>query len=117
MSDDSKIVKLQDSPQKMTNFKEFGMYIMANDLTAASRCLRDILQVPLATAEKSANHFHQLYQSNSEVLMKTMGIRQKIEEGANNDALMLIQEIFGLEGFESINAFEAMRKIVTENLQ
>lgn len=114
MSDDSSnILSFKKASKNEVNFKSFGQLIAQGDVTAAARILRDLLGLDFDKAQKSAEFFKNELHKDSNIILKTMSIRAKIELGQKNDALLLIQEVFGLDGIQSIGALSK----ITEKLE
>ncbi len=96
------------------NFKEFGMAIAQDDIKKATRILRDLLNLEFEQAQKSTNHFRDKFKIEPNLIMRTMQIKTHIEVGQQNDALVIIQDIFNLSGFDSINALEGIKKMIRD---
>jgi hypothetical protein len=112
MNDNSSVLSLKKKGE--INFKEFGMAIADDNIKKAIRILRDLLNLDFDTAEKSTMHFKKKFEVEPNIIIKTMEIRTYVEAGQQNDALVVIQEIFDLNGFDSINALESIKKIIID---
>jgi hypothetical protein len=112
MADNSGVLSFKKTGE--VNFKEFGMAVAQDDIKRATRILRDLLNLEFIQAEKATLHFKEKFDTEPNLLMKTMQIRTHIELGQQNDALVIIQDIFNLSGFESINALESIKKVIKD---
>jgi hypothetical protein len=107
-----KLLQFPKRDAEEVNFKVFAQWVALGDLQKASRCLRTLFNVEMEVAEKSCQHFSKLYLENpGGVIAETMQVRQCLLQGEQNQAMALIQKVFGLSGFELIRALEAIKKL------
>lgn len=111
-SENSNVISFKKPTVEGTNFKIFAQYIVAKDMTKASRALRDILNLSYERAEEATVHFNEVFKENQGAFLLTMDIKNKIIQGHNNEALMLIYKLFGLQSIDGLLALEAMREII-----
>ena len=111
MASKSKVIPFRGKKPEDINFKVFAQLVAAGELPKASTCLRDIFGFDLTTAEKACLHFSKRYVEDENVIFQTMEIRSRLMEGKQNEALLLIQKIFGISGLDSIKALEAAKKL------
>ena len=96
-------------PVKEINFKVFGIAVVEGKLEEAAKIMRDMIECDLSMAEKITDHFNQKFKETPNIIMQTMQIRSSIEMGQQNDALMSIQNIFGVTGVEAIKILNVMK--------
>lgn len=111
----SKVLSFK-KPEKEINFKVFGRNVAEGKLDEASKILRDLIQCDLEAAEKITLHFKGKFEESPNIIMQTMNIKYQIEQGQQNDALMAVQNIFGVTGVESIKILEVMKELVSKEL-
>lgn len=117
MSDDILKFKPKNSfADEEKNFKFFGKLVATGELSKAKIILRELLSLSPEQAEKSTIYFAQQLENDPSIIMKTMQIREKILAGEQNAALLLIQQVFNLQGPESIIAHQKMATIVKGSL-
>lgn len=107
----SKVLNFK-KPAKEINFKVFGRSIAENNLEEAAKVLRDMFGCDLEKAVQMTDFFHRGFLSSPSIIMKTMQIRTLVERGSHNDAIVVINEVFGVEGPDALMVLEAMRKQV-----
>jgi hypothetical protein len=118
MSNDKKIIpfsKLEDESEP--NFLDFAGHVSKGDILKATRCLRDILQISYPSAERAVDNYMEEVNKDPNYIKKTMQIRLMITEGNNNDALLMVQEVFKLSGAESIKALDSIKNILFKMAQ
>ena len=112
MAQSNNVLPFPKKINQNVTFKEFGMAAMAGDISLASELIAKLLEVPKNRAEEVAQHFFKLYTQDPGVLMQTMQIRDKIVAGDHNGALLLVSQLFGLNGPEAIAALAVIEKLI-----
>jgi hypothetical protein len=93
-----------------TTFKNFHLLVVQSKLAEASAALAVLLGVPLKRAEAAAHYYAKKAKEDTQHPFKTMQLSGVIAQGAPNEALLLLQECFGLEGPIAIQVYETLRQ-------
>lgn len=109
----TKIISFKGKDKEI-NFKVFARSVAEGNLDEATRVLRDLLKCDFETAQKITNHFNKKYEESPNVVMQMMLIKSQIENGQQNDALMAIQELLGVNGVMSIQILTLMKELVSK---
>ena len=96
-------------------FESFGQHIINNDISAAAKDLSHLLDIDENLGESCATHFSKQYLEDPEFFNKAIEMRYRLLLGKNDDALILLQECFGLQGIQSTEALEAITKFIDKN--
>lgn len=108
MSDEPKVLNFNQKESDV-NFKEFAQAVAKNDMTFATRALRDLLGLSFEQAEISTEHFKNLLQTDEGLFMKTMELRAFLANNQHNDTLTRLQELFALNGTDLMQAFNKIK--------
>ena len=112
MASKSKVLKFPGGKEQEVNFKIFAQLVASGDLEKASACLETLLGASKEIANRACVHFSELFVEDANAaISQTMEIRTCLAEGRQNDALIVIQKVFGVSGLDLINALEAIKKL------
>ena len=95
--------------QRPPDFAAFAVAISNERLDEAGQILASILQIDQSSGQRAALQYFEHYQRNREVQQKAMGLRVLIEQQKTNEALILVYELFGLQGPIAIQAISALK--------
>jgi len=109
LEDGSNIFSIASKMQEEKNFKVFAQLVVKGDVEHAIRILRDILEIDYEESEKIIQFVFDKYNENPNSLMSLMQVREKLSSGKNNEALLVIQTVFGVSGPLSIKFLEKMK--------
>lgn len=107
----TKIISFK-SKEKELNFKVFARSVAEGKIDEATRTLRDLIKCDFEEAQKITLHFKKRFEESPNVMMQMMMIRSLLEEGKQNDALTSIQDIFGVNGPQSIQILNLMNELI-----
>lgn len=107
----SKVLSFKKSEEEV-NFKIFGMMVASGNIEKAARVLRDILKCNLENAQQITAHYKSKFDESPNIIMQTMQIKTFIEQNDQNNALMSIQQIFGVPIPEAIRIFSVMKELI-----
>jgi len=93
-------------------FKSFHLLIMQTKLAEAASALVSLLDIPLPEAEAAAAYYAKKNRDDSQHPFKTMQLYAIIGQGPPNQALLLLQECFGLEGPIAIHVYDTLRQSI-----
>lgn len=106
---ETNIFSIQSKMNEEKNFKVFAQYVVKADVEHAIRVLRDLLDIEYDESAKLTQHIFENYNENPNSLMELMNVREKIILGKNNEALLIVQKVFGVSGPESVNILDMIR--------
>ena len=101
-----------NSPKNVATFQQFALAIQNDDLEVAGNLLSGLTGITAEKGLTAASFFHNAAKEDSSTYMKTIGIRTDIDAGNFNNAKVKIMECFGLDGLDSLQAFESLRKML-----
>ena len=93
------------------NFALFGRQIAAGDIEGAGRTLSEVFGVDEASGHRCAVSFQKRPQEDPATIEKTMGLRQELAAGKNNNSLAIIWECFGLQGMPAVQVLEKLKTL------
>ena len=99
------------------NFQIFARLLMEDRTISATACFAEMLDISDQLAHTAVQNVSDRLKEDPNVLVRIMAIRQYIMVGKNNQATAAIQDIFGIDGLDSVKIFESMRKIIEDNQQ
>ena len=91
-------------------FKDFFFQNMTGDLTSASKTLEILLSVDAYTARQYTNAYHAKGLVDPMLTMKTLEIKEAIDNGHKLDAIVAIQYCFSVSMVEAITIFTTLSK-------
>lgn len=91
-------------------FKDFAFQIMLDKLDDATKTLGLLLDVDAESAERFAQAYHSKSKSDPMLMMKTMEIRNALDNKNMNDGIELIVYCFNMSIVEAIVAFTHLAK-------
>ena len=91
------------------NFHMFAAQMREGDVLAAGKTLGYLLDLSEARGVQCARVFHRRWQEDAAFLPKAMQLRNEVNSGGFNNALVLLAECFGLLGIEAIGALQTLR--------
>ena len=94
------------------DFAGFAIAILNNRLDEAGEILASIFNIDKQMARKAAEHYGHLYKTVPGVQEKAMKLRSEIEKNNINAALLLLHELFGLQGPIAITVIDSLKKRV-----
>lgn len=96
------------TPEPSHSFQSFVQQIVANDVQEAGQTLAGLLELAPDRAALCAARFHQRLTQEPDFLTKAMQLRQALRGGSVNDALLMLWECFGLQGFEAVGVYQSL---------
>lgn len=108
-----KKIEQDRSPLKL-DFAGFAIAIYNHRLDEAGEILAALLSVDLNFGKKAASFYYHLYQQDPKTQDKAMGLRSSIENGNINESLMLLYELFQIQGPVAITAIDSLKKRLTQ---
>ncbi|OUR96933.1 hypothetical protein A9Q84_11395 [Halobacteriovorax marinus] len=106
---ESNVFSLKFNKEAELNFKVFAQLVMKSEVEKATRMLRDLLEVGYDEASELTGKVFENYNDNPNSLMEMMQVRELLNTGKNNDALVIVQKLFGASGLVSVNILEKMK--------
>ena len=103
-------VAVEETNTSLATFKDFFFQNMLGDLAAASKTLEALFEVDSYTAKQYTTKYNSKFLSDPTITMKTLGIKEAIDNGSKNDALVLIQYCFDCSIVEAIGILAALLK-------
>lgn len=99
---------IQFPAKQSVTFKCFAQQIGSGDIENAAKSLTELIGVGPDQAKKSCQHFQQQMQKDSTIILKTMQIKTAIEDGQQQQALALLQEVFAVDGPDALLALQRL---------
>ena len=101
-----------NSPKSTATFQAFAVAIQSDDLEQAGTLLSGLTGITADKGLMAASFFSNAAKNDSSIYMETMAIRTDIDSGNFNNAKVKIMKCFGLDGLDSLQAFESLRKML-----
>lgn len=105
----------QGSVEPEFRFQDFAFHVLNRDLVAASRVLSVLFGLLPDRAMQCTVRFRDQLDKDPGTISRARQLRDEIEHGATNDALLLLWECFGLQGTESLAVMMALQSRLSKH--
>lgn len=100
-----KVIDFPAKKEETFDFRDFALAIAGKDLTKAQKIAAGLLGIDAVAAEKATEFFLNKYNTIPGFMQEAQKLREAIEQGQSNNALLILYECFNLQGPIAIAAF------------
>lgn len=104
-----KRVAPQPTPVAEPTFAAFHREVMSSDLEAAGQILARLFNTTPSLAKACASYYADRITLDPEHVRVTMGLREAVLAGKQNDALWTLQQSFGVGGSDALKILDYLR--------